>query len=286
MEEFGARSATPLETCLSQVEECDVYVGIIAFRRGSVESKSGKPFTRLEYERAAELRKEVLIYLADEDTACFPYSQIDKSPKERGQIDTFKELLRECHTVQTFSTPEDLAEKIGSDLRRYLNPRTDLEPSEPEPDEFDAAQEVLTEFQLTPKRLNGREIRLKLTFDGSLHAAPRALCQHFNLEYGNTIFTSITIIKPGGWTRQLKELYATGKRIDDFRAAARQGIETDVYVCLQFTEHDIGRWKAEFFGSTYYLDEDYSDEDPRRVYVQPEGKVILLFSKLGPRELK
>ncbi len=61
MEQFGARGGTPLQTCLVEVEQADIYVGIIAFRHGSIEPTSGKSYTQLEYERALELSKEVLI---------------------------------------------------------------------------------------------------------------------------------------------------------------------------------------------------------------------------------
>lgn len=66
MESFGARTEAPLETCLAEVEQSDVYVGIVAFRLGSVHPDSGKSFTQLEYEHARSLGKELLIYLADE----------------------------------------------------------------------------------------------------------------------------------------------------------------------------------------------------------------------------
>ena len=35
MEEFGARTGRALDTCLAEVEDSDVYVGIIAYRLGS-----------------------------------------------------------------------------------------------------------------------------------------------------------------------------------------------------------------------------------------------------------
>ena len=47
MEQFGARSQAPLETCLAEVAQSDVYVGIIGFRLGSVDPKSDKSFTNL-----------------------------------------------------------------------------------------------------------------------------------------------------------------------------------------------------------------------------------------------
>ncbi len=66
MEQFGARKESPLITCLSEVEQSDIFVAIIGYRLGSVDGASGKSYTQREYERAYELNKEVMIYLVDE----------------------------------------------------------------------------------------------------------------------------------------------------------------------------------------------------------------------------
>jgi hypothetical protein len=78
MEEFGARTTGPLETCLAEVEQSDVYVGIMAYRLGSIDPKTKKPFTLLEYEQAVEQKKEILIYLVDDDAASFPPTVMDE----------------------------------------------------------------------------------------------------------------------------------------------------------------------------------------------------------------
>jgi hypothetical protein len=54
MEEFGARTTGALETCLAEVEESDVYVGIVGYRLGTIDQESGKPFTVLEEEKAVD----------------------------------------------------------------------------------------------------------------------------------------------------------------------------------------------------------------------------------------
>jgi len=66
MEKFGARKETSLETSLAEVGVSDIYVGIIALRLGSINKETGKSITQLEYERAYNLNKEILIYLIDE----------------------------------------------------------------------------------------------------------------------------------------------------------------------------------------------------------------------------
>lgn len=52
MEQFGARKETPLNTCISEVEQSDIYIGIIAMRLGSIELNTEKSYTQLEYEKA------------------------------------------------------------------------------------------------------------------------------------------------------------------------------------------------------------------------------------------
>jgi hypothetical protein len=51
-----------LETCFAEVEQSDVYVGIVAYRLGSLDPATKKPFTVLEYERAVEQTKETTRY--------------------------------------------------------------------------------------------------------------------------------------------------------------------------------------------------------------------------------
>jgi hypothetical protein len=282
MEAFGARTEGPLDTCLAEVDQCDVYVGIVAFRRGSIDPSTGKSFTQLEYERAAEGGKTMLIYLADEETACFPYVQIDKDSKQRKQLEAFKGSLREQHTVAKFSTPDDLREKLRSDFTRYFNPQTEPEGPTPEEDEFNRTSKTLKEFCLTPKRLNGHEVRLEVSFTSGPYPAPRSLCRQFNLEYGNTIFAMVKITKPTDRnnTDGFTEIYAAGSRVDDLRTLIARK-KAELYALLQFSGEDIKGWRAEFFSRTYQADPNNyeQDDDPYTVYVPPEGKVLLLFSK-------
>jgi hypothetical protein len=130
MERFGARPDTPLQTCLAEVEQSDVYVGIIAFRAGSIEGSSGKSYTQLEYEHALQLGKDILVYLADEQQARARYADVDVDPAPREKLKAFKGILRERHTVDTFTSADDLAEKLRRDIGRYFELRT-AKPREP-----------------------------------------------------------------------------------------------------------------------------------------------------------
>jgi hypothetical protein len=160
MEEFGARTEAPLQTCLAEVEQSDVYVGIIAYRLGSLDAETAKSFTQLEYERARDLGKNILIYLADEQQARVRYSDIEVDPLQRERLNAFKAVLKERHTVDVFSTPEDLAEKLRRDFAKQLEPK---EPPAAESDaEFDKTLSTVRRFMLLPKTVLGREIRREI----------------------------------------------------------------------------------------------------------------------------
>ncbi|MBI3263794.1 MAG: hypothetical protein HYZ58_11680 [Acidobacteria bacterium] len=73
-------------------------------------------------------------------------------------------------------------------------------------------------------------------------------------------------------------MYATGSTVDQFLNLSVSREPVDVYVRLQFSEQDIHRIKGEFFGYSYY-DDDEEPGDPYERYVPPEGKAMLLFSK-------
>ena len=55
MEFFGARTEKSLEVCLSEVEQSDIYIGILGMKYGSIDEDTGKSYTHLEYKKATEL---------------------------------------------------------------------------------------------------------------------------------------------------------------------------------------------------------------------------------------
>jgi len=280
MEEFGARTASALETCLAEVDQSQVYVGIIGFRIGSIDQKSGKSFTQLEYERAQQQKQITLIYLADEELAVIPYKDIDKDSASQEKLAAFKKALREQHTVVTFSSPEDLAAKIRTDFAKILAPRK--EPKVTAPSEYDQTAVTLKRFLLVPKTVQGREVRVKVRFITDPYPASREICKAFNLEYGLTVGAQVRVDLPNDDdAKRFRQLYSTAQRLDEFMSLARGRSEVELYVRLQFTETDVAREQAEFLGTTYY-DNFVDDGDPNETYVPPQGKMILLFAKVAP----
>jgi len=281
MEAFGARSAAPLDTCLAEVEQSNIYLGILGFRLGSIDETTGKSFTQREYEKARELNLEILVYLRDEESSTLRRTDMDFEPILLEKLASFKRSLRENHTVDTFDAPADLATKLRRDLQRHLSPR----PHEGSADEFEQSRTVAKAFMLLPQPMSGNEIRLQIRKRGRPFAASRALCHAFNLPYGATIGIDIEVVHPTQWPIPLcKELFAAGQRAVALLERP-EGEILDLYVRLQFTPHDLPRTRARFFGGYVNVGPDPDEEDdPNTQYELGEGRVMLLFSKFASEE--
>lgn len=280
MERFGARKESALQTCLAEVEQSQVYVGIIGFRLGSLDPDSGKSFTQLEYERALQLDQDIRIYLADESIGVMPFSHIDQGAAA-DRLAAFKQVLKERHHVVAFSAPDDLAEKIKTDFARILTSKGPAVVQSPA--EFDSTIETVKRFLLLPKTVLGREIRLQVRFFSSPFPASRELCKAFNLEYGNTVGAHMNVKVPDHEdVKRYRQVYATGARVDEFLGLAVSGKDVDLYGRIQFSEQDIRSDQAEFFGRSYY-DDQTDDGDPFERWVPPQGKALLLFSKASAK---
>lgn len=280
MEQFGARKETPLETCIAEVEQSDIYVGIIAFRLGSIEESCGKSYTQLEYERAQSLSKETLIYLIDEENARVAVQFIDRGVNLE-KLEAFKRTLRDRHTIDTFVSEEDLVEKLRRDLKRHLDPS---KATAHEPNEFSEALSVIKNFMLIPKQVAGREVRLAVKVTGDPYPASHDICSAFNYEFGATVGVPVTIVEPAGTGDSgLTELYLSAKQIDGFLPVAKDELR-NIYAKLQFSGAPIEKIRTRFRDESYYTMPQFAGLSAisvlgERVSRPAEAKVILAFTK-------
>ena len=165
MEHYVATDQRPLDKCLADVEACDVYVGIYAWRYGFVPDRAqGNPerrsITELEYRRARDTGKTCLIYLLDENHP-WPPPKMEKG--EGGEkLARFRKELGDAHTVSFFKTPEDLAAMVSASV---ANLRLDA-PSPPTSSApLDRAKISISRLPVTGPELFGREAELKLLDD-------------------------------------------------------------------------------------------------------------------------
>jgi len=98
MEVFGSDESQPIDFCLSKVKACNIFVGIYAERYGSIDSKSGKSITELEYLEANRMLKAghlkgLLLYLIDPQ-AEWPLNFVERDPKKVNRLENFKQRIK------------------------------------------------------------------------------------------------------------------------------------------------------------------------------------------------
>lgn len=253
MEQFGARTETPLQTCIAEVDQSDIYVGVVGFRLGSIEPTSGKSYTQLEYERALSLSKEIFIYLIDEQNARVPRRFID-SGEALDKLDAFKSILRERHTIDTFVDESDLVAKLGRNLRRHAQVLVETTSAE---DESRHTLAQLQQFTILPKTVSGAEVRVTLRLKGTLYPASKAVCSAFNLEFGATAGVGIDIVSPANsGITEVPDLLVPAKLLVSHLPLAK-GDELDCYVKLHFASERAGNIRARYRDRYDYPDSKF-----------------------------
>ncbi|GIE94412.1 DUF4062 domain-containing protein [Paractinoplanes rishiriensis] len=116
MEHFGSRGDEALPVCEQEIDECDIFVGVYAWRYGWQPAPDGPSITELEFDRAAG--KIRLCYVIDDDHP-WPPPMIDQAgPADR--LAAFKERVGRL-VRSTFTTPENLAGQVATDLAREVS---------------------------------------------------------------------------------------------------------------------------------------------------------------------
>ena len=119
MEDYVAADKRPVDKCLADVAEADIYVGVFAFRYGYVPPpEHGNPdalsITELEFRHAEKLNKPCRIFAVSEDAAwpCkFDDRRIEKEHKGQ-RIKRLREYLLTEKTTSFFSLPHELASLV------------------------------------------------------------------------------------------------------------------------------------------------------------------------------
>jgi Domain of unknown function (DUF4062)/AAA ATPase domain len=125
MEDYVATDERPVEKCLNDVDQSDIYVGIFAFRYGYVPpSDHGNPdglsITELEFRRAKG-KKPCLIFLVKKGDT-WPLNFVDAvTEKDKGErIDKLREYLGREKTASFFSSPYQLASLVQTAVTKQL----------------------------------------------------------------------------------------------------------------------------------------------------------------------
>ena len=113
MEDYVARNNRMVDQVRRDVAECDIYLGIFAWRYGFVppqENPEGLSVTELEYREAVAKHKPLLVFLVNTEASWSPkFMDANTGENERGaRIGRLREeLTKQMHSL--FTTPENLA---------------------------------------------------------------------------------------------------------------------------------------------------------------------------------
>ena len=141
MEHLPASDADAIEASLAMVDQAHVYLGIFAYRYGTVLEGQTRSITHLEYERAVQRGIPRLIFLIDEN-AKVPLRLEDFDTGEAlEKLKAFKERLKQERVVGFFRSPDELQKKVFKSLysiRDDFREEEETAPSRPdEPEESD-----------------------------------------------------------------------------------------------------------------------------------------------------
>jgi hypothetical protein len=139
MEDFGPDPRQAAELCRQKVDEADVFLAIIAHRYGDRPDGSDISYTEIEYNRAIEREKPVLIFMVDDNEPWLP-KMMDQG-EAREKLEAFKAKLRRKHVVRPFKTVEKFKEDLFLYLPEWREKRSPVEvlhniseiPQPPEP---------------------------------------------------------------------------------------------------------------------------------------------------------
>ena len=110
MEHLTALNENAVQASLSMVERADVYLGILAYRYGTIPTGYDLSITEMEYNRAVELDKPRLIFLIHEDHPVRA-ADFDIGPGAE-KLKALKVRIGEDRVAAFFKSPEDLRSHI------------------------------------------------------------------------------------------------------------------------------------------------------------------------------
>ena len=135
MEDYVAADIRPLAKCRKDVEQCDVYIGLIAWRYGYIpenDNPEKKSITELEFQAARTAGRECLIFMLPPE-APWPAIWMDSNTgdAEAGkQIAQFRGLLEKSLLVSPFNNADQLAGLVNTAVSNWEKSKGEAAPCE------------------------------------------------------------------------------------------------------------------------------------------------------------
>ena len=126
MADFPAADQPPARLCMDRVRGCEVYVGVLGTRYGSlVRDKPEVSYTELEFEAATEAGLDRLVFVLDEGAADVGMPVSALIDREFGaRQDAFRNRVRDSGLVTgSFASPAALGQLVERSLRELAKAR-------------------------------------------------------------------------------------------------------------------------------------------------------------------
>jgi hypothetical protein len=116
MEHLTAEDADPVDVSLRMVQEADVYLGILAYRYGTIPDSRSTSITEMEYDQAVESKKPRLMFFIHKDHP-ITIDQVDTGPPAE-KLKALKDRIGEKRVAAFFKSPEDLRSHVVEALTK------------------------------------------------------------------------------------------------------------------------------------------------------------------------
>ncbi|MEP6933853.1 MAG: SUMF1/EgtB/PvdO family nonheme iron enzyme [Nitrospirota bacterium] len=172
MEDYVATDQRPVDKCLKDVEQADIYIGLFAFRYGYVpptqhSNPDGWSITELEFRHAEKLNKPCLAFVVNDST---PWSRsLDdayKSDDKGERIKRLRQVLLTEKLASAFASPHELATLVLAAVTKHLERKK--QPESP-----------FSKVADTP---------LAVTWDIEKYGSPYPGLMHFTRKYASVFF--------------------------------------------------------------------------------------------------
>ena len=167
MERFGAETIPPLDVCFRELEASQIYICALGMRYGTIDDDSGKSYTQLEYEKAKELGKPILVFIIDEGKVKFSLSEIDMGEAGK-KLAELKKTIKDSKEVTCafFDSPMSLQETVYRSIEIEIKRQGIVSKSGVLLDDYVLGAKSYRNFIRRPERYKNDLMTLRVRMDG------------------------------------------------------------------------------------------------------------------------
>lgn len=117
MEAFVATDDEQFEVIKRVIDLCDYYILIIGKRYGSINQKTEKSYTEMEYQYAKQKEIPVLVFVLDDSVELLP-GKMEKEPEKIKKLTSFKNDAMENRLASIWKSTDELTGQIAIAIMR------------------------------------------------------------------------------------------------------------------------------------------------------------------------